>query len=133
MIALKKQIFCVLLNEVVQLNGDNTEEGLSMIISEKLMEEKLYSTDIMKNVQVIVGEKDGNKIEENGVYIYCGGSVTSWKFIRYNTIAEAVREAIGMVNAVIIHNGKIINYDSIDSDRAYYIENGTGKIKVVNL
>lgn len=121
------------MNEVVQLNGDNTEEGLSMIISEKLMEEKLYSTDIMKNVQVIVGEKDGNKIEENGVYIYCGGSVTSWKFIRYNTIAEAVREAIGMVNAVIIHNGKIINYDSIDNDRAYYIENGTGKIKVVNL
>lgn len=75
---------------------------------------------------------DAEKVEKLGVWVY-SGIATDSMFSRFDTIADAVRAAIVRSNAKVILRGDIIEYGMVDYNRAYYIDNKTGVVKVVLL
>lgn len=133
MITLQEQIKQVVFKRVRELNGNNTEEDLSMVITERLVADKLSIEEFKRNIQIVQGEPDEGKIEPNGAWMYRDGITDSWLFERFDTIAEAIRNAVNNINAIVICNGETVSFDTLDEETAYYIENNTGKVKVVEL
>lgn len=81
-------------------------------------------------LEKLVTVDDNNEPIKNGVWVYQSTEdelITEW----YKTMGDAVRAAIEFNYAIIISNGKEVQYDIIDSNRAYYIDGDVAKI--VNL
>lgn len=131
--ALKEQIVQVIFASVTVLNGEETEEDLNMAISEKILQSNLE--EIKKNLitERLESEADSEEIIENGVFVYSYESMSEWLFNKYSTMADAIRAAVKILNASVISNGKVITYDIIDNESAYYIDDNAGKMKIVNL
>lgn len=133
----KEQLVRVLFFQVTEINGDSTEEDLSMEISKALVEDNIRKAGLENeeafSVETIEAEYDTEEIELNGAYVYSGKTMENWEFNRYKTIADAVRAAIHMIDAKIICNGNIIIYDSLNDEQAYYIDEFENTIKIVNL
>ena len=104
-----------------------------MLISETIARENLE--EIKKNLiaEQLDSELDTEQILSNGAYIYSYKSLSDWEFKRVDTIADAVREAVKLIDATILYNGNVITYDTINSESAYYIDNDAGKVKIVQL
>lgn len=133
MITVQEQIKRIVFTKVRELNGSNTEEDLSMVITEKLLADKFSLENLKKKIEVINGEIDDDKLQPNGAWIYRENPAEKWLFERFDTIADAIRAAVKNINAIVLCEGEEVNFDTLDNDRAYYIERLTGKIKVVNL
>jgi hypothetical protein len=133
MITVQERIKQVVFKRVRELNGNNTEEDLSMVITEKLVADKFNLKELSKNIQIVNGEPDEGKIEPLGAWVYRDGSVENWLFQKLDTIAEAIRLAIKNKGAIVLCNGEEVKFDVVSDELAYYIENGTGKIKVVSI
>lgn len=125
----------VIFADVTVLNGEITEEALNMVISKELAHDRLSTATVADNgilvKEMLSPEDDTEKVEPNGAYLYVEGD--TWKFERCNTIAEAVRKAVGCINAKVLCNGKVIEYDAIDDTEAYYIDEKHKKLRVVKL
>ena len=76
-------------------------------------------------------EMDSNETLEKGVFVYCNNSLVDWSYERFDTIADAIKMAVKCINAYIICNGEIINYDALDENTAYYYSGN--KMKLVML
>lgn len=133
MITVQEQIKRIVFTRVRQLNGSNTEEDLSMVITEKLLSDKFSLEKLKKNIEIVNGELDNGKLEPNGAWMYRESSTEKWLFERFDTIADAIRAAVRNINTIVLCDGEEVNFDTLDNDKAYYIERNTGKIKVVNL
>lgn len=135
MSALERQLLQLIFVRVTALNGEETEADLNLVISENIMRDNL--NDFIKNnlvVETLKGEPDlEEKIIDNGVFVYNYKSLINWSFNKYNTIADAVRAAIKTLNATIICNGKVITYDILDDESAYYIDTDDNKMKIVTI
>lgn len=135
-LTLRKQFETVLLAEITELNGEITEEGLNMAIMESIIEERVKEAQLDREQLVkerLTSEEDTGKVENNGVYVYNAYSEIGLIFDKYDTIAEAVREALKTINATILCDGEIIEYDVLDAETAYYIDNRIGKVMLVNI
>lgn len=133
---LRKQFETVLLAEIKELNGDITEEGLNMAIMESILEDRVKAAQLDREQLVeerLTSEEDTGKVEKNGVYVYNAYGELGLQFDRYNTIADAVREALKTISSTILCDGEIIEYDVLDSETAYYIDNRIGKVMLVNI
>jgi hypothetical protein len=140
---LKQQLTQVLFKEVAELNSNSSEAadvnedegGLYMIIAQELAERKIENaviTDQMKLMtETIDVVQDTNETVEKGVWVYAPGNAITWQFNRYSTIADAVRAAIRMINAVVLYNGEKIIYDSLDEKKAYYIDMRTKEARII--
>lgn len=100
-----------------------TEEDLRMAISEKIGELALKGSSIE--------DKTDERIIENGAWVYKYSGDGKWIFERYNTIEDAVRRAICLIDAQVICNGGIVKYDSFNEREAYYVDDYTGELKFV--
>lgn len=123
----------LLFTEVTELNGHETEEELNMAIVKELMHEKLSEESFKKSVEELKSEIDKEANIKNGVFVFVDGDTYSWKYDRYDTIAEAVRHAVLEIDAKIICNGEIIIYDALSDEDAYYIDERTKTVKIVSL
>lgn len=132
-IELEKQLVQVIYARVTLLNGRDTEEDLNMIISEKIAHEALTSEARDLIVETLHSERDKEEMTSKGVFVYTYGSITDFHFSRHNTIADAVREAVKLLDATILYNGDVITYDVIDDKSAYYVDENAKKVKVVTL
>lgn len=133
---LKLQFETVLLARITELNGEITEEGLNMAILESILEDKINEANLDREslvVERLDSEMDNEQVEKNGVYVYNAYDEMGLLFNKHSTIADAIREAISMINALVICNGEVIEYDTLDNDTAYYIDDRIGKVKIVNL
>jgi hypothetical protein len=134
---LKQQLTQVLFQEVAELNQDETsdEEGLYMIIAQELAEERISNSEIANQIklesEVIELRDDENERVQEGVWVYAPGNAVTWQFERYETIADAVRAAIHMINAVVLYKGEKIVYDSLDEKKAYYIDKKTKSAMII--
>jgi allantoicase len=133
---LREQLLHVYLRQIEQINNNKQAEGgLYMIIAQELVDERLNNANIVVDneirVEVMDLIEDKNTVEENGAWIYSDGTVDKWEFRRCNTIAEAVRAAIHMINAKVLCNGEEIVYDSLNENTAYYIDKRTNEAKMV--
>lgn len=137
MTTVREQLIQVIFAEITLLNGDNTEEDLNMVISRTIADEKLKNTKLVTNKSLIAeqleSEVDIEKIEPKNAWIYSEGTTESWLFDKFDTIADAVRAAVKMINTKVICEGKIVTYDTLSDTEAYYIDNRDGKVKLVNL
>lgn len=133
MSTVQEQIKQIIFKRVRELNGKNTEEDLSMVITEKLLSDRFSVEEFKKNIKIVNGEPDEGKIELNGAWVYKDDIMGDWIFEKFDTIADAIRAAVTHINAMVLCNGEEINFDAINDTTAYYIENNTGKVKVVNL
>lgn len=139
-VTIRQQLITVIYTSIAELNGEDTEEDLNMMISEKIADDKLNNAQLVTD-GYIRGSKfepmcdilNVDKIEPNGVWIYKDNTIDEWVLKRYDTVTEAVREAVGMIDAKIICNGKIIEYDTIDEGMAYYLDSKTEDVKLVTL
>lgn len=133
MITFKEQLIKVIFASITELNGDDTEEELNMIISERIAEQDIQ--EMKKNIiaQKLESEIDIENKEMNGAYVYSYESMSNWMFKKFETIADAVREAVTMINAIVICDGDVITYDVLDDGQAYYIDNRVEKAKIVRL
>lgn len=132
----RKQFETVLLSEITKLNGDITENELNRDIMESIIEEKVKAIQSNREQLVeerLTSEEDNEKVEKNGVYVYDAYNEVGLLFDRYNTIAEALREALKIINATILCDGEIIEYDVLDSETAYYIDKRVGKVMIVSI
>lgn len=135
-LALRKQFETVLLAEITELNGEITEEGLNMAIMESIIDERVKAAQLDREQLVderFFSEEDTGKIEKNGVYIYNAYGEMGLVFDKYDTIADAVKAGLKLINATILCDGEIIEYDTLDSETAYYIDNRAGKVMIVNI
>lgn len=126
-----KQVVSEMLRE---LNGVETEEVLISMITSTLVERSTVSSlfeqrDIV--AYTVTPEQDDNNKVEKGVFVYCNNSLVDWSYERFDTIADAIRRAVKCINAYIICNGEIINYDALDEYTAYYYSGE--KMKLVML
>lgn len=137
---IKEQLVQVIYTNIAELNGEETEEDLNMIISERIAEDRLTHT-IIDNKDSIhgyiestkVGVVDSEDIEPNGAWIYRDETHNDWMLQRYDTIADAIRSAVKLINAMVLCDAMVIDYDTIDNDTAYYIDKRTDSVKVVEL
>lgn len=90
-----------------------------------------YRISKSNTVSNIKCEIDNRKFEENGVWVYRDGTKHAWVFEKYNCIADAVKRALRLKDAMVIINGTSIYYGKIDTDKAYYIDPRTNKVKVI--
>lgn len=121
--AINNPIMQIIFAEIKILNGENTEEALIMSISEQIM------TDISKEKTSEI-DKLNEDINE-GAWVHANSSLEDWVFERYDTIEEAIKHAVKMVNAQIISNGQLVMYDALSDKEAYYLDNLENKLKVV--
>lgn len=133
----REQFERVLLAEITELNGDITEEGLNMEIARELLDDRIEQLTF-NNRDNLVAEtldsvKDTEQVEVNGAFVYKLDEKGNFIFEKYNTIADAVRKAIKMINADIICNGEVITYDELDSNTAYYIDDRINKVVMVDI
>lgn len=139
MITVKQQLQAAVLSIITQLNGDNTEKELNIMIAQEIVEEKIVRARIVENTllgcktDTYIKEKDIEKIEPNGAWVYKEDSLEDWTFKRHETIADAVREAIQMINSQVICNGETIVFDTLNEKEAYYLDNKENKAKIVEL
>ena len=124
-----EQIF----EEVTELNGEETEEGLNMAIAQELIRERKKQNLLTTSITRLDSEVDKGEKLEKGVYVYQNEDLFSWNFDRYDTMADAVRAAVLLVNATIIYNGEEVIYDALSDVDAYYINNETNKVMLVTL
>ena len=135
-LTLRKQFERVLLAEITELNGEITEEELNMVIMESIIEERAKKAQLDREQIVearLTSKEDTGKVEKNGVYIYNAHGEMGLMFNRYNTIADAVRDGLKLINAAILCEGEIIEYDVLDDETAYYTDNRVGKVMLVNI
>ena len=120
---IKNPIVQIIFAEITILNGDNTEEALNMLISEQIVE------DISKDK----ARKINKETITDGAWIHTNNSLDDWVFERYDTVEEAIKHAVKMVNAQIISNGQVVMYDALNDKEAYYLDNLENKLKVVTI
>lgn len=123
----------LLLAELTELNGLETEEELNMAIVKELLKEKLDESILNTSLEELESEVDNGVILNDGAYVFENEELYSWSFDKYDTMADAVRAAVLKINAKIIYKGKIVNYDALSDTDAYYIDNETNKVMIVNL
>lgn len=131
-----KDIRVALFNEICALNGDITEKELNMEIVENILRERM--NEQLADCSVLVEERldseiDIEKKEKNGAYVFRMESILDFDFDMFDTIADAIRAAVNSINAKVICNGREIVYDVIDDKTAYYIDEASDKMKLVNL
>lgn len=131
MITLRENLVQVVLANVTRLNEENTEGELLMRISKELVEDKLKEGHLV--VQALATENDTEQLVENGAYVYVEGTEENWNFDKYDTIADAVRAAVKLINAQVLYNGRVITYDTLNDDVAYYIDDEASKVKMVRM
>lgn len=121
MVLIKNTIMQIIFAEITVLNGDNTEEALNMLISEQIVEDisKGKTSELNKETTI------------DGAWVHTNNSLEDWVFERYDTVEEAIKHAVKMVNAKIISNGKLVMYDTLNDKEAYYLDNSENKLKVV--
>lgn len=123
MVAVRNPIMQIIFAEIKVLNGDNTEESLNMSISEQII------ADISKDER---NEKYKDYREcQDGAWVHSNNSLEDWVFERYDTVEEAVKHAVKMVNAQVISDGRVVMYDTLSDKEAYYLDNCENKLKVV--
>lgn len=131
-----KDIRVALFNEICALNGDITEKELNMEIVENILRERM--NEQLADCSVLVEERLDSEIdierkEKNGAYVFRMESILDFDFDMFDTIADAIRAAVNSINAKVICNGREIVYDVIDDKTAYYIDEASDKMKLVNL
>lgn len=97
-----------------------TEEGLRMIISRKVASRALEKSQVVDNTD--------EQVVKNGAWVYENEEDGKWIFERYNTIEQAVRRAVNLINAKVICDGEIIKYDTFDANEAYYVDRYTNEV-----
>lgn len=127
MITVQNQLEQVVFDEVSEINGENTDRELNVDISKLVVNNKLTNTAIKSNLA------NTQHMEHHGAWVYMDRSIDEWEFSRYNTIADAVKQAIKEIGAKIICDGQIIDYDALDDSQAYYIDSRTSKIGLVTI
>lgn len=134
---LRQQYRTVLLAEITELNGENTEDELNMVIMEGILEDRVRTAKKLNTNTVIaeklLREKDRGEKVINGVYVYESTSIMNFSFEKYSTIADAVRSAVTKIKAYIICNGEIIEYDALSDTEAYYIDKIKHRMVTVTL
>lgn len=139
---MKKEAFetlfeTVLLAEITELNGDITEEALNMAILESILEDRIKEIESSDKESLVKerlnSEIDTENTEANGAYVYNAHGENGLVFNKHETIADAVREAVKMINSSIICDGVVMPFDIIDNKTAYYIDDRINKVKIVNL
>lgn len=134
MVALRKQLFTAIFMRVVDVNSNDTEEALNMEIAENIIDKNIRCNTPENFISsVYSSEPDTGDILQDGVFVYKYNSFSDWTFEEYNSIAEAVREAVALIGAMIIYNGQNIVYSAIDEKSAYYIDEVDQKVKIVEL
>lgn len=129
MFATRDNLVRAVYTRVRSLNGSDTEEALNMIISEKLVDNNMATMHNNFDVNDVADKSD---IKENGVWVYSECNDLGWVFERYNTVADAIRRAVTVINSIIIHNGREIPFDTLEDGRAYYIDDDYS-IRLVDL
>lgn len=108
-----------------------------MIISDSIAREKASKSRIIDNTLIkgcmLNRAKDQENIEINGAWVYRDETVASWIFKKYDTIADAIRHAIKEINTIVICDGNIVEFDRLNENQAYYVDNRTNEVKVVEL
>lgn len=129
----KMELEKLIMKDVITVNGDVTEEALNSIIMKEVASHKIKSVEGFHNIEDTKEDTRADKIEPNGVWIYVNGSIQDWVFNRYDTVSRAVCEAVKYIDAQIICNGNIIEYDSLSDEEAYYIDSETNSAVMVKI
>lgn len=140
MVTLREQMEQIILVRLTAINGEETEMELNCMIAKQITDDKLKSKKaknriigIEDYIKVYEKKDDIGSIVQNGAWVYVENSIEDWQFKRFDTIADAVRNAVTLINANIICNGEIIEYDALDKETAYYIDEKTDSARIVKL
>ena len=104
-----------------------------MTIAKELVQERKKQSILTTLITKLESEVDTGKKLDKGVFVYQNESLSSLVFDRYDTMADAVRAAALLVNAIILYNGKEVIYDILSNKDAYYIDNNTNKVMLIEL
>lgn len=129
---LQNQLNQIIVKKLSEQNSDVDEE-LIAIMADELVNEMMCTIYVMTDNLICgrINNEMGNDImkreerETKGVWLYVESSVNDWEMIKVPTIEEAVMNAMNRIeNTKIIVNGNIIDWDVIDNNNAYYMDNG---------
>lgn len=104
-----------------------------MTIAKELVQERKKQSIFTNLITKLESEVDTCKKLDKGVFVYQNRSLLSLVFDKYDTMADAVKAAALIVNAIILYNGKEVVYDILSNKDAYYIDNDTNKVMLIEL
>ena len=104
-----------------------------MTIAKELVQERKKQSIFTNLITKLESEVDTGKKLDKGVFIYQNESLLSLVFDKYDTMADAVKAAALLVNAIILYNGKEVIYDILSNRDAYYIDNDTNKVMLIEI
>lgn len=116
---LKEELVQVLFEEISEINGDSTEEELNMDITRMIVEERLKTFNFVEKLRT---ETDDRAAKPYGVWVYAANSVDNLVLDMFTTVAEAVKAAVRLIDAKIVCEGKLLTYDALNDNEAYYID-----------
>ena len=116
---LKEELVQVLFKEVEEFNGSSTEEELNMDITRIIIEEKLKTFNFVEKLK---SDVDTLEAKPNGVWVYAANSIDTFVLDVFTTVADAVKTAVKLIDAKIICEGKLMTYDALNDNEAYYID-----------
>ena len=104
-----------------------------MTIAKELVQERKKQSIFTNLITKLESEVDTGKKLDKGVFVYQNKSLLSLVFDKYDTMADAVKAAALLVNAIILYNGKEVVYDILSNKDAYYIDNDTNKVMLIEI
>ena len=110
-----------------------TGDQLDMTIAKELVQERKKQSIFTNLITKLESEVDTGKKLDKGVFVYQNESLSSLVFNKYDTMAYAVKAAALLVNARILYSGKEVIYDILSNRDAYYIDNDTNKVMLIEI
>ena len=110
-----------------------------MTIAKEFVQERKKQSILTTLITKLESEVDTGKKLDKGVFVYQNESLSSLVFDRYGAMiafdngGPVNKTAALFVNAIILYNGKEVIYDILSNKDAYYIDNNTNKVMLIEL
>lgn len=104
---------------VTEINDSNMEKELLHMITDRVVKNSSINKVLLEKGILAYN----NDEVDNAVYVFCNSSLFDWTFEKFDSIPDAIKNAVQYINAYIICNGEVVRYDAIDDKTAYYYKN----------
>lgn len=110
------------------INGENTDNELN---------EAIYESAIRPNLKLVYPCKNSVTRDKNDfsqwVWVYTNTSIENLSMKAFETVEEAISAAVRTINSYVLYRGNVVEFDTIDDNTAYYIDNSTRAKKLVSI
>lgn len=105
-----------------------------MYLTSGIVEDDAMRMDITPFVILKLDTTGKNIKDNNSVYLFIYNNILDFNLVPFKSINDAISQAVNYIESVkIIHKGRIIKWDVINNNTAFYINPYNKKIRIIKL